>query len=152
MADDEGWRIPPRSVSVCAMGRVTGIGGVFFKTRDKAATLEWYRRHLGIDVLDFGYAFRWRTTHGDPSSGYTVWAPFAADTAYFEPSREPIMVNFRVDGIEELIARLRAEGVQVVGDIVSEPNGKFGWIIDLDGRKIELWEPVPPDQDPYLPG
>ena len=133
------------------MAKVTGIGGIFFKCKNREATLAWYKEHLGIEGEDFGLVFPWRTTHGDASTGYTVWSPFSEDTDYFEPSDTPLVVNFRVDGIEELAASLTAKGVTVLGEIAEEPNGKFVSFLDLDGRKVELWEPAPPDKDPYLP-
>jgi predicted enzyme related to lactoylglutathione lyase len=81
--------------------------------------------------------------------GYTVWSPFAADSTYL-PSSQPFMINYRVDDLEALVVALRAEGVRVVGEIEQHENGKFAWIVDPDGTKIELWEPVPSAQDPYL--
>ncbi|NIR32587.1 MAG: VOC family protein [Gammaproteobacteria bacterium] len=133
-------------------GRVTGLGGIFFKTGDKAETLAWYRDRLGVQTTDFGSVFLWRE-HGDADeTGYTVWSPFAADTEYFAPSDAPFMVNFRVENLDALLTSLRAEGVRVVGGPVDEPNGRFAWIVDPEGRKIELWEPVPSKDDPYLAG
>jgi predicted enzyme related to lactoylglutathione lyase len=132
------------------MKRVTGLGGVFFKAQDRAGMMEWYRDRLGIDGDPYGHMFRWRD-HGEPEEvGYTVWSPFAADTKYFSPSDQPFMVNFRVENLTELVPTLVQEGVQVVGEIEQHENGKFAWILDPEGRKIELWEPVPSREDPYL--
>lgn len=132
-------------------GRVTGIGGVFFKTASPAETLGWYREHLGIQSHEYGgFAFQWTEKTQPEQTGYTVWAAFPGDTEYFDPSGQPFMVNFRVDDLEGLIARLREAGVEVIGEVETHPNGKFGWILDPDGRKVELWEPVPSSQDPYL--
>jgi len=133
------------------MARVTGIGGVFFKSADRASALAWYREHLGIDTQEFGAAFLWRELGAPKRRGYTVWGPFASDTEYFAPGSQPFMINFRVDDIDALVANLRAAGVQVVGEVEQHENGKFAWLIDPDGTKIELWEPVDPDSDPYLP-
>ena len=133
------------------MKRVTGLGGMFFRSRDPKETLAWYRRHLGIESDDWGgYAFRWLEEERPAEKGYTVWSAFPEDTKYFAPSEHAFMVNFRVADLEGLIAALRAEGVEVVGDISTEANGKFAWILDPEGRKVELWEPVPSAEDPYL--
>lgn len=132
-------------------GRVTGLGGLFFRSRDPAATVDWYRVHLGIDAAEWGgFAFQWREKADPEEVGYTVWAAFPTDTEYFAPSGESFMINFRVADIEALIESLRAEGVEIAGDIEDHPNGKFAWILDPEGRKIELWEPVPSREDPYL--
>jgi len=132
--------------------RVTGIGGIFFKAKDQAATLAWYRQHLGIESEDWGgFGFTWRDRADPEQVGYTVWSPFKGDTAYFDPGTQPFMVNYRVADLPALLAALREEGVQIVGEMVEEENGRFAWVLDPDGGKIELWEPVPSDQDPYLP-
>lgn len=124
------------------MQRVTGIGGIFFKSADPKRLGAWYREHLGLDVSDWGgVAFQW----GGPDSppGMTLWSPFAADTAYMAPSTAPFMVNFRVADLEALLAALRAEGCEVLDKREDSEHGKFGWVIDPDGNKIELWEPPP---------
>jgi predicted enzyme related to lactoylglutathione lyase len=133
------------------MKRVTGLGGVFFKAADKKGMLEWYRAHLGIESAEYGFSFLWRENDSPERVGYTVWSPFKRDTEYFEPSKKDFMLNFRVADLSALIPALKAEGVQVVGEIVEEENGKFAWIVDPEGNKIELWEPVDPNKDPYLP-
>ncbi|MEM6532398.1 MAG: VOC family protein [Myxococcota bacterium] len=130
-------------------GRVTGIGGIFFKVKDPAATRQWYRDHLGVDTMDFGAVFQWRETESE-NIGYSVWAPFDAATEYFEPSDSPFMVNYRVENIEALLEELGKAGIVQVGELKVEPNGKFAWVLDPDGKKIELWEPVPSKDDPYL--
>jgi predicted enzyme related to lactoylglutathione lyase len=133
------------------MRRVTGLGGMFFRSRDPKATLDWYRRHLGIESADWGgFAFQWIDKDDPDEVGYTVWSAFPTDTKHFAPSAESFMVNFRVADLEGLIAALEAEGVAVVGKIEQHENGKFAWILDPEGRKIELWEPVPSKDDPYL--
>lgn len=133
------------------MKRVTGLGGVFFKTPDPEGLKEWYRERLGIESEQWGYSFLWRELEAPEKRGYTVWGPFRDSTKYFEPSSEPYMINYRVDDLEALLAALEAEGVQVLGGPDTEENGKFAWILDPEGRKIELWEPVDSDRDPYLP-
>lgn len=134
------------------MARVTGIGGIFFKAQDQAKSLEWYRKHLGIESAEWGgCGFTWREATDPDEIGYTVWSPFKGDTDYFDPGRQPFMVNYRVDDLPAMLEALRAEGVEIVGDMIEEENGKFAWILDPDGQKVELWEPVPSAEDPYLP-
>ncbi|MCA9754143.1 MAG: VOC family protein [Gemmatimonadetes bacterium] len=132
------------------MKRVTGIGGVFFKSRDREKSLAWYREHLGVPAESWGAMLRWREDEAPERVGYTVWSPFAEDSKYFAPSEQPFMINFRVHDLETLLAQLAEEGVTIVGEMAREENGKFAWILDPDGTKIELWEPVEPGSDPYL--
>lgn len=121
------------------MKRVTGIGGIFFKARDPQALGAWYRQHLGLDVGDWGgVAFKWAD---DSPSGTTIWSPFKDDTGYFAPSTAPFMINFRVADLHALLAALRAEGCQVMDKVDESEFGKFGWVIDPEGNKLELWEP-----------
>lgn len=119
--------------------RVTGLGGFFFKCEDPNATKDWYRDRLGIPVDPYGWTFRWKDNQGKECS--TQWAPFSADTKYFEPSQKQFMMNFRVDNLEALLEVLKEEGVTVVGEMESYDYGNFGWILDPEGNKIELWEP-----------
>ncbi len=119
--------------------RVTGIGGIFFKTKDPKATKDWYNKHLGFNTNDWGCTFMWKDNGGNDCT--TQWSPFKRDTAYFEPSKKDFMLNYRVENLVELIEVLREEGVTVIGNIEEYEYGKFGWIMDLDGNKIELWEP-----------
>ncbi len=121
------------------MARATGIGGVFFRSPDPAATVEWYRRHLGIDpATDFtGSVIHW--TGGET----TVWGIFPEDTDYFGERGDDSMVNFRVDDLDALLDQLRDAGVTVDDHIEEIEPGRFGWAIDCDGRRIELWEPAP---------
>lgn len=124
------------------MKRVTGIGGIFIKSADTARLRAWYKKHLGIDVEDWGgTAFRWAGAHNPDGHGTTVWSVFEASSNYFEPSTAPFMVNYRVDDVRALIAVLREEGCQVIDKIDESEFGKFGWVVDPDGNKIELWEP-----------
>jgi predicted enzyme related to lactoylglutathione lyase len=133
------------------MKRVTGLGGVFFKCRDKDKLKSWYQTHLGIGSQPFGDVFTWREMGDSGETGYTVWGTFADDTKYFEPSQSAHMLNYRVADLVALIEVLKQEGVEVVGDIKQEENGKFAWLMDPEGNKIELWEPMPNKDDPYLP-
>lgn len=131
--------------------RVTGIGGVFFTSADPGTLLEWYRTHLGIDAEDWGgFAFQWEEQGKPGETGYTVWGAFPDTTEYFAPSHHPFMINFRVADISGMIAALRAAGVEIVGEVEQHPNGAFAWVLDPEGRKIELWQPVPARDDPYL--
>lgn len=125
------------------MQRVKGIGGVFFKARDKQALAAWYRDHLGVPLEDWGGAvFRWRELDPDGDAA-TVWSPFAADTSYFAPSTAPFMINFRVDDLDAMLAQLRAAGAQVGDKLEESELGRFGWVVDPEGNKLELWQPPP---------
>lgn len=119
--------------------RVTGIGGVFFKSSDPEATKAWYRKHLGFDTDQWGCTFWWYDKDGNKCS--TQWGPFSADTEYFKPSKKDFMFNYRVENLAQLLDLLKKEGVTVIDKIEEYDYGKFGWILDLDGNKIELWEP-----------
>jgi predicted enzyme related to lactoylglutathione lyase len=124
------------------MKRVTGIGGIFIKARDAAALQAWYKRHLGIDVQDWGgTAFTWTDADGKPYAGTTTWSVFAATNDYFAPSTAPFMVNYRVEDVHALAKLLREEGCNVLEKIEDTEYGKFAWVIDPEGNKVELWEP-----------
>ena len=124
------------------MKKVTGIGGIFFKAKDPDKLREWYRQHLGIESEQYGgCAFQWSD---DPQKdgGSTIWSVFPETTKYFEPSTQPFMINFRVADLDALLQQLRADGVDVdpkSGD--DSEFGKFGWVMDPEGNRIELWEP-----------
>ena len=120
--------------------KVTGIGGVFFKSADPKALVAWYGKHLGLKTDDYGSTFWWQDKNGKDCS--TQWSPFKADTTYFQPSEKAFMQNFRVHNLEVLLQNLKQEGVTIVGEIESYDYGKFGWILDPEGNKIELWEPI----------
>jgi catechol 2,3-dioxygenase-like lactoylglutathione lyase family enzyme len=122
------------------MGRVTGLGGVFFKSDDPEGLYAWYETHLGLKRKESGVFFRWRDID-DQTPGTTVWAIFKKDTKYFDPSRAPFMLNYRVDKLDPLLERLRAEGVQVDERREDSEYGRFAWVTDPDGNRIELWEP-----------
>ncbi len=129
---------------------VTGLGGVFFLCRDPEAVNAWYREHLGIETQAFGYVFKWHEPTDPTQIGYTVWSPMRETTDYLAPSASRLMVNYRVDDLDGLLAKLRAEGVTQVGTAEDHPNGRFAWVLDLDGNKVELWQPVSNEADPYL--
>lgn len=126
------------------MKRVTGLGGVFFKVEDPKKTKSWYERHLGMKMDEYGHTFQWFEVEDKDAKNpaVTAWSPFANDSKYFAPSEKPFMFNYRVENLVELIRTLKEEGVEVVGEIQVYPYGKFGWIMDPDGNKIELWEPI----------
>ena len=126
------------------MKRVTGLGGVFFKSQDPTTMNEWYRKHLGIEAGDGGAMFEWRDLEKSDKVCSTVWSTFPDKTKYFEPSQKEFMLNYRVENLEGLLEVLRKEGVTVVGGLEKHEYGKFGWIMDPEGNKIELWEP--PDE------
>lgn len=124
------------------MKRVTGIGGVFFKSKDPKALGEWYRTHLGLDVEEWGgVAFRWVTPENPSGTGTTIWNPFTEATGYFAPSTSSFMINYRVDDLHALLAQLRSEGCAVDAKVDESEYGKFGWVMDPEGNRIELWQP-----------
>jgi predicted enzyme related to lactoylglutathione lyase len=125
------------------MARVTGIGGVFFKSKgDRAALVEWYRKHLGVNIESYGGAvFKWPEDKG-VDEGVTAWHIADAASKWFHPSESSFMINYRVDNLDELLDNLRGEGVQIVGDPQADEVGKFAWILDPDGNKVELWQPL----------
>lgn len=124
------------------MNRVTGLGGIFFKAQDPEAMLAWYKAHLGVEVIDgMCVNFEWRDARDTTRRGQTLLAPFPADTDYFAPSTEPFMVNLRVDDLDAVLAALRAEGVTVEDEVQDNEFGRFGWIMDPEGRRLELWQP-----------
>lgn len=120
--------------------RVTGLGGFFFKTKDPKAIKDWYKTHLGLNTDDYGCTFWWKDEKGNKCS--TQWSPFKEDTNYFEPSKKEFMMNFRVENLVELLKVLKEEGVKIVDEMQEFDYGKFAWILDSEGNKIELWEPI----------
>lgn len=122
------------------MGRVTGLGGVFFKAAHPERLYAWYESHLGLKREEGGVNFRWREKDS-PATGKTVWALFEKDTRYFDPSAAPFMLNYRVDDLDALLERLRAEGVQIDEKREEWEYGRFAWVMDPEGNRIELWEP-----------
>jgi len=124
------------------MQRVTGIGGIFFKAKDPVALRAWYKKHLGIDVQDWGgAAFRWVDAAGAPMPGTTAWNIAPETTDYYAPSTASFMVNYRVADLHALLEALRAEGCNLVGEAQDSEFGKFGWVMDPEGNKVELWQP-----------
>ena len=124
------------------MKRVTGIGGIFFKAKDAPMLQAWYKQHLGIDVQDWGgTAFTWTDDNGNPTGGMTVWSIAADKSDQFSPSTAPFMINYRVDDLHAVVAALREEGCNVLDKIEESDFGKFAWVIDPEGNKVELWQP-----------
>ena len=125
------------------MAKVTGIGGVFFKSRnDRAALAAWYQKHLGMTLESFGGAIlRWPDDKAE-DNGLTVWHIAEKESQWFSPSDSAFMINYRVDNLGEMIAQLRADGVEVISGPESAENGKFAWVMDPEGNKVELWEPM----------
>lgn len=125
-----------------ATGRVLGVGGVFFRSSDPARLAAWYRDTLGLETE------AWGTTHGTsfspqamPDNAFTVWSAFAADTAYFGDPRQSFMINLVVDDLDSALANVEAAGGEVIPDKEEHDFGRFGWIVDPDGNRVELWEP-----------
>ena len=124
------------------MKRVTGIGGVFFNARDPVTLRAWYKTHLGIDVQSWGgAAFTWADAEGKPTAGTTAWTINDASSKAFAPSTASFMVNYRVADLHALVAALKSEGCNVLEKVDESEYGKFGWVIDPEGNKVELWEP-----------
>ena len=121
------------------MAKVTGLGGIFYKVADPDATRRWYEDNLGIGG-EWGASFRWRDEDGDP---FSLLSPFKADSDYFDPSASPFMINLRVDDLDAFTAALEDKGIEILGRQV-EDYGKFAWILDCDGIKVELWEQIGP--------
>jgi len=119
------------------MERVIGVGGIFFKAKDPARLKAWYRENLGLPIDEHGET----TFPSDAGPGPLIWAPFPADTKYFEPSQAPFMINIRVKDLHAMLAQLRAAGATVDEKVLEESYGKFGWVLDPEGNRIELWQP-----------
>lgn len=123
------------------MKRVTGLGGLFFKANDPKAMYAWYEKHLGIQgVPGAGAMFNWRDAEDPQKTGMTVWSIFPQNTKYFDPSTAPFMMNFCVEDLTELLKLLREEGVAIDPKVEEHEYGKFAWITDPEGNRIELWE------------
>lgn len=132
--------------------RVTGIGGIFFKTKDPTKTKEWYKNNLGLETDQWGTNFEWYQGAHPQRKGFTQWSPFSGDTTYFEPSTKDFMINYRVVHIEKLLEQLREAGVTVLDEIESFEYGKFVHILDNEGNKIELWEPNDEEYEKLVEG
>jgi len=123
------------------MKKVTGIGGIFFKCKDPKKIREWYQTHLGLNTNQYGAVFEWYQGADSTKKGFLQWSPFKETTKYFEPSNKEFMINYRVENLEALVEELKKEGVNVTDSIQTFDYGKFVHIMDIEGNKIELWEP-----------
>ena len=124
-----------------AMKRVTGIGGIFFKCKDPKKLREWYQTHLGLNTNQYGTVFEWYQGVDSTKKGFSQWSPFSEKTKYFEPSTKEFMINYRVENLTVLIEELRKQGVTITDTLQTVEYGKFVHIMDIEGNKIELWEP-----------
>jgi predicted enzyme related to lactoylglutathione lyase len=124
------------------MKKVTGIGGVFFKCKDPKKVTEWYAQHLGLTTNPYGATFDWYESTDSTKKAQTQWTPFPETSKYFDPSTKDFMINYRVENLEALVAELKDNGVTILDNIESYDYGKFVHILDSEGNKIELWEPI----------
>lgn len=122
--------------------KVTGIGGIFFFSENPAELKKWYSNNLGLEIDDYGSVFEFRNANRPGEVNYLRWSPFKKGTTYLVPSKKEFMINYRVQNIEGLVSRLKENGVAILDDIISYDYGKFVHIMDPEGNKIELWEPV----------
>jgi predicted enzyme related to lactoylglutathione lyase len=134
--------ISKQSNKQTTMKKVTGIGGIFFKCKDPNKMKEWYKTNLGLNTNEYGATFEWREASDSTKKGSTTWSPFAETTKYFEPSAKDFMINYRVENLEALVEELKKNGVTIVDAIQAYDYGKFVHILDVEGNKVELWEPA----------
>jgi predicted enzyme related to lactoylglutathione lyase len=139
--------LPTEHTESITMKKVTGIGGVFFKCKDPDKVKEWYSKHLGLKMDQYGTSFEWRQGDDPSKYGFTQWSGFSDSTKYFDPSVKEFMINYRVQDLESLVIELKRDGVMLVDSIESFDYGKFVHILDNEGNKIELWEPVDTEYD-----
>ena len=123
------------------MKKVTGIGGIFFKCKDPNKMKEWYEANLGLNTNQYGAVFEWHQGADSTKKGFTNWSPFKETTKYFDPSTKDFMINYRVENLEALVEELKKNGVTVLDTIETYDYGKFVHVLDVEGNKIELWEP-----------
>jgi len=123
-------------------GKVTGIGGIFFKCKKPEKMKDWYGKNLGLVTNDYGSLFEFRNSDNPEQKAYLQWSTFPSRTNYFKPSKKGFMINYRVDDIEKLVKKLRKKGIEIIGEIKTYEYGKFVHILDPENNKIELWEPV----------
>lgn len=133
--------VTTKSSNEVPVKKVTSIGGIFFKCKDPKKVREWYEKHLGFTVNQYGAVFEWRQGADSAKKGFSQWSPFNEKTKYFEPSTKEFMINYRVENLEALIGQLRKDSVTITDKIETVEYGKFVHIMDIEGNKIELWEP-----------
>lgn len=121
--------------------RVVGIGGIFFRAKDPKALSDWYSKRLGLKIKDNVALFTWNSRKNPKRIGHSVWALFPKDDTYFGSKKNQFMINYRVNNLSRLLAHLRKEGVRVARKMEKSSYGKFGWVYDPEGNRIELWEP-----------
>ena len=129
----------PVSLYTSPMAKVLGVGGIFFKSPDPKRLYAWYAKYLGMEFEDWGIAF---FPTSMPANAHTVWSAFPATTRYFDPSPKDFMFNLIVDNLEEALAQVKEGGAEIIGAIEKLEFGSFGWFVDPDGNKVELWEPI----------
>lgn len=133
--------IANKSSEPLKIGRVTGIGGIFFKCKDPKKVREWYKTNLGLETNQYGAVFEWYQGADSTKKGFTQWSPFKETTKYFEPSTKDFMINYRVENLVDLVAELKSNGITIVDTIETVEYGKFVHLLDIEGNKLELWEP-----------
>lgn len=134
------------------MKKVTGIGGIFFKCKNAEKMKEWYKKHLGLDTDKWGTNFEWRQGSDSSKKGFTQWSPSAENAPHFEPSQKDFMINYRVENLQWLIEELKKQEVTILSEIESFEYGKFAHVMDIEGNKIELWEPNDIEYDKIVEG
>ena len=132
--------------------KVTGIGGIFFKCKDPGKMRDWYKTHLGLNTDKYGTNFEWRQGSDTTKKGFTQWGTFSETTKYFAPSAKDFMINYRVEDVESLVEQLKKDGVTIVDSIEKVEYGKFVHILDVEGNKVELWEPNDIEYDKIVGG
>lgn len=123
-------------------GRVTGVGGIFFKCENPENVRQWYGKNLGLNINQYGSLFEFRQSDNPDKKGYLQWSPFKEPADYFNPSTRDFMINFRVENLDSLLKNLKEQGIEQIGEIESYEYGRFAWIMDPAGVKVELWEPI----------
>ncbi|MDR6941409.1 VOC family protein [Mucilaginibacter pocheonensis] len=136
-----GYGVSRLSQPVNTGPRVTGIGGIFFKAKDPAALKAWYSKNLGLQMGEYGSNFEWHQGMDSTKKGFTLWAPFKETTKYFQPSDKQFMINYRVEGLNRLLANLKSAGILPTDSVEKASYGNFVHLMDPEGNKIELWEP-----------
>jgi predicted enzyme related to lactoylglutathione lyase len=131
-------------------GKITGIGGIFITSSNPDQLKEWYRDKLGLPCDKWGYVFKWRDIESPYHKSYTQWSVMNRGTNYFDPAKQEFMVNYRIQNLDDYLARLQEKGAIQVGEIENYDYGRFAWILDGDGQKIELWEPVDKEFGKFL--
>lgn len=142
----------PTSSKEELMKKVTGIGGIFFKSEDPTKLKEWYQKHLGLNTDAYGTNFEWHQGSDASKKGFTQWSPFQEKTTYFQPSIKDFMINYRVHDLDALVKQLKEEGVTITDEIATYEYGKFVHILDGEGNKVELWEPNDVEYDKLVEG